>query len=147
MARGTVKWFNPAKGYNSFSPRAAAVARMFLSTFQLLSEPASAHSTRDKLSIRNREQSRKEIRGQPQDKMTVLMSKPAELSSATCRSCGACCSFSTEWPRFSLESEISLDQFRLYTWTTSAAGCDAMAIVAPPSWETSAFRRRARSTS
>ena len=42
--------------------------------------------------------------------MTVLMSKPAELSSATCRSCGACCSFSTEWPRFSLESEISLDR-------------------------------------
>ena len=42
--------------------------------------------------------------------MTVSMSKPAELSSATCRSCGACCSCSTEWPRFSLESEVSLDQ-------------------------------------
>lgn len=60
--------------------------------------------------IRNREQSRKGIRGQPQDKMTALMSKPAELSSAACRSCGACCSFSTEWPRFSLESEVSLDR-------------------------------------
>ena len=50
MARGTVKWFNPAKDTDSFSPR-AAVARMFSSTFQLLSGPASAHSTRDKLII------------------------------------------------------------------------------------------------
>ena len=65
--------------------------------------------------------------------MTVLMSKPVELSSATCRSCGACCSFSTELPRVSLESDVSLVKFRLYTWTTSEAGCDAMAIAVPPS--------------
>ena len=42
--------------------------------------------------------------------MTVLMSKPVELSSATCRSCGACCSFSTERPRVSLESDVRLGQ-------------------------------------
>jgi len=42
--------------------------------------------------------------------MTVLMSKPVELSSATCRSCGACCSFSTERPRVSLESDVRLSQ-------------------------------------
>jgi Fe-S-cluster containining protein len=27
---------------------------------------------------------------------------------AICRSCGACCAFSAEWPRFSLESEADL---------------------------------------
>jgi Fe-S-cluster containining protein len=32
----------------------------------------------------------------------------AELSSAACQSCGACCSFSAEWPRFSLESEADI---------------------------------------
>jgi uncharacterized protein len=34
----------------------------------------------------------------------------AAHSSAVCRSCGACCSFSAEWPRFSLESEADLDR-------------------------------------
>ena len=42
--------------------------------------------------------------------MTVLMLEPAEPTSVSCRSCGACCSFSTEWPLFSLESELSLSQ-------------------------------------
>jgi hypothetical protein len=32
----------------------------------------------------------------------------APISAATCRSCGACCSYSAEWPRFSLESEADL---------------------------------------
>ena len=27
-----------------------------------------------------------------------------------CRSCGACCAYSAEWPRFSLESEAELDR-------------------------------------
>jgi hypothetical protein len=27
-----------------------------------------------------------------------------------CRSCGACCSYSADWPRFSLESEAHLDR-------------------------------------
>jgi hypothetical protein len=47
--------------------------------------------------------------------MTILMAQPAELTSVACRACGACCSFSTEWPRFSLESEVSLNQIpRIY---------------------------------
>jgi Fe-S-cluster containining protein len=29
--------------------------------------------------------------------------------SAICRTCGACCSFSAEWPRFSLEDDAALD--------------------------------------
>ncbi len=28
---------------------------------------------------------------------------------ADCRTCGACCSFSSEWPRFTLEDDADLD--------------------------------------
>ena|SRR5215471_1146320 len=31
-------------------------------------------------------------------------------ASAVCRACGACCSFSPEWPRFSLEDDAALDR-------------------------------------
>ena len=31
-------------------------------------------------------------------------------SDEVCRTCGACCSFSADWPRFSLESEARLDR-------------------------------------
>ena len=34
----------------------------------------------------------------------------ADLDAASCRNCGACCSFSAEWPRFSLESDADLAQ-------------------------------------
>ncbi len=30
------------------------------------------------------------------------------LDQATCNACGACCAYSAEWPRFSLESEEAL---------------------------------------
>jgi uncharacterized protein len=36
--------------------------------------------------------------------------QPAEDASAMCRACGACCSFSAEWPRFSLEDDAALDR-------------------------------------
>src|ERR1700674_954478 len=29
---------------------------------------------------------------------------------AACQACGACCSFSREWPRFSLEDDAALDR-------------------------------------
>jgi len=32
----------------------------------------------------------------------------ADLDAESCRSCGACCSFSAEWPRFALESDADL---------------------------------------
>jgi uncharacterized protein len=41
---------------------------------------------------------------------------PARAASAIpadddmCRTCGACCSYSAEWPRFSLETEARLDR-------------------------------------
>ena len=42
--------------------------------------------------------------------MTILPTQPAELTASECRACGACCSFSPEWPRFSLESDADLDR-------------------------------------
>ncbi|MFZ2065886.1 MAG: YkgJ family cysteine cluster protein [Xanthobacteraceae bacterium] len=42
--------------------------------------------------------------------MTDLSARPAELVATDCRTCGACCSFSAEWPRFSLESDAQLNQ-------------------------------------
>ncbi len=40
--------------------------------------------------------------------MTALSRRRVELTAADCRTCGACCSFSAEWPRFSLETEADL---------------------------------------
>jgi Fe-S-cluster containining protein len=33
-----------------------------------------------------------------------------DLDAASCRNCGACCAFSADWPRFSLESDADLDR-------------------------------------
>ena len=37
----------------------------------------------------------------------------AELTTSACRTCGACCSFSSQWPRFSLESDADLARIPL----------------------------------
>ena len=42
--------------------------------------------------------------------MTDLPPRAAELTAAACQTCGACCSFSPEWPRFSLENDADLDR-------------------------------------
>ena len=34
--------------------------------------------------------------------------KPAGVPALDCRTCGACCSYSAEWPRFTLESDAAL---------------------------------------
>jgi uncharacterized protein len=41
--------------------------------------------------------------------VTDLPTTPAELTASDCQACGACCSFSPEWPQFSLESDADLD--------------------------------------
>jgi Fe-S-cluster containining protein len=33
-----------------------------------------------------------------------------DLNSLDCQTCGACCSYSSEWPRFSTESDSDLDK-------------------------------------
>jgi uncharacterized protein len=35
---------------------------------------------------------------------------PQEETANLCRSCGACCAFSAEWPRFSTEDDAELDR-------------------------------------
>jgi Fe-S-cluster containining protein len=42
--------------------------------------------------------------------VTDLSTRPAALDAAACQACGACCSFSPEWPRFSLEDKTALDR-------------------------------------
>jgi Fe-S-cluster containining protein len=39
-----------------------------------------------------------------------IAAQPIALTSASCRTCGACCSFSAVWPRFTLESDADLDR-------------------------------------
>jgi len=44
---------------------------------------------------------------------SAIMTEAAETRDETaieCQACGACCSFSAEWPRFSLESDADLDR-------------------------------------
>jgi uncharacterized protein len=41
--------------------------------------------------------------------MSVETDATADPSSI-CRACGACCAFSAEWPRFSLEDDAALDR-------------------------------------
>ena len=35
---------------------------------------------------------------------------PPSDQSALCQACGACCAYSAEWPRFSLEDDAALDR-------------------------------------
>lgn len=37
-----------------------------------------------------------------------IASTPVSLTSATCQACGACCAYSSAWPRFSLEDDAAL---------------------------------------
>ena len=48
------------------------------------------------------------------------------LASLDCQTCGACCSFSAEWPRFSTESDEDLDRIpeNLVAETLNAMRCD-----------------------
>ena len=41
---------------------------------------------------------------------SLLGAVEALNSDDVCRTCGACCSYSADWPRFSLESEARLDR-------------------------------------
>jgi len=41
---------------------------------------------------------------------SLLGAVEAPNSDDVCRTCGACCSYSADWPRFSLESEARLDR-------------------------------------
>jgi Fe-S-cluster containining protein len=40
----------------------------------------------------------------------MISANEMQDETAVCRACGACCSFSREWPRFSLEDDADLDR-------------------------------------
>jgi Fe-S-cluster containining protein len=40
----------------------------------------------------------------------VTFAVPSTDDNAVCRSCGACCAFSKEWPRFSTEDDLDIDR-------------------------------------
>ncbi|HEY0799547.1 MAG TPA: YkgJ family cysteine cluster protein [Steroidobacteraceae bacterium] len=48
--------------------------------------------------------------GIPRSELLISPTDTAADASALCQSCGACCSFSKEWPRFSTESDADLDR-------------------------------------
>jgi len=64
------------------------------------------------LSALREEASRENPRGEPRANLAGIMiaAEMPDDGSATCRACGACCSFSSEWPRFSLEDDAALDR-------------------------------------
>ncbi len=68
---------------------------------------------------------------------SVMTAAHADLtraeSAAECRACGACCSFSADWPRFSLETDADLDRIprafvddKLGRMRTDGARCAAL---------------------
>jgi hypothetical protein len=48
--------------------------------------------------------------GAPRAVSETIVADVTQDESDLCRSCGACCSYSAEWPRFSLESDEHLDR-------------------------------------
>jgi uncharacterized protein len=43
----------------------------------------------------------------------TMIHAPEIWDDATCRACGACCAYSSEWPRFSLEDDAQLARIPL----------------------------------
>ena len=54
------------------------------------------------------------------------MAEQFNPKTADCRACGACCSFSRDWPRFTLEDDADLDLIpeELVNETLSGMRCD-----------------------
>lgn len=54
------------------------------------------------------------------------MSGLADISGFDCQSCGACCAYSAEWPRFSLESDedLALIPARFVSLDLSGMACE-----------------------
>jgi uncharacterized protein len=57
-----------------------------------------------------------------------------EASAATddlCQSCGACCSYSANWPRFTIEDDAALDRCSALTGSVGAATSCAIYALRP----------------
>ena len=80
MARGTVKWFNPTKGYGFIQPSGGGGGKDVFVHISAV-ERAGLSSLNEGQAVEFEIESNrgKESRGEPQDQMTVLMSELAEL--------------------------------------------------------------------
>src|SRR5579864_7441498 len=47
--------------------------------------------------------------GSPERHLTMNADQPSSTSESPCQSCGACCAYSKNWPRFSTEDDAALD--------------------------------------
>jgi cold shock CspA family protein len=108
--RIVVKWFNPTKGYGFIQPSGAGGKDVFVYISPVERAGLNSLNEGQVVEYEIEEQSGPRVCNQPQDQVTVLLAQPAELAAFECRTCGACCSFSSEWPRFSLESDADLDR-------------------------------------
>jgi cold shock CspA family protein len=84
MATVTVKWFNPTKGYGFIQPTGGGGGKDVFVHISAV-EQAGLNSLNE---------------GQAVEYVAAF----------DCQLCGACCSFSAEWPRFSLEDEAYINQ-------------------------------------
>src|SRR5207237_3546667 len=53
------------------------------------------------------------VRSEAEGQVTNLSIHPRALDATACQTCGACCTFSREWPRFSLEDDTAIERIPL----------------------------------
>ena len=71
------------------------------------------------------------------------MHNPTPDIESPCQACGACCSYSSNWPRFTIEDDSALDLIPEKFVNGGCRGCAARATAAPRCQARSARRRRA----
>ncbi len=56
----------------------------------------------------------------------MLNAGPRNVEASPCTSCGACCSYSAEWPRFTVEDDAALARLPEHLVTLSGMRCDGV---------------------
>lgn len=110
VTKGAVKRFQPTKGDGFIQPAAGGGKDVFIHCSPI--EPAPLHCLAEGRPAGHEinSSSGRESAVKPQGQVTALSPPPGEDAGADCRACGACCSFSPEWPRFSTEDDAALDR-------------------------------------
>ena len=99
-----------AKGYGFIQPKGGGGKDVFVHISAV--EQAGLHSLNEGQTVDYEIESNggKRVSGQFQGQVTDLSTRPAARDATACQTCGACCSFSREWPRFSLEDDTALER-------------------------------------
>ena len=80
MATGTVKWFNPTKGYGFIQPSGGGGRDVFVHISAVERAGLSSLNEGQKVEYSYPEESGKRVRGQPQGHVTVLPTQAGELT-------------------------------------------------------------------